>query len=405
MRVIDLALKDLLQMVRDWRAFLFMLAMPIAFTMMFGLAFGGFGGTGEDPRLPIDYVNLDDGLGATLLIELLEESQIIRMELSEDELTDLEDRVAENDVAAAVIIPAGYSQGLMDGYVLKLTIIANAGNNASITAQGEIQAGAIRLIRSAAAAQMSVQQVAERAGFASEAEKTAHLEDTMEEAVAAWEDPPVTVSTTKVGGSGEEESAEQNAFSQSSPGMMAQFAIAGLMGASTVVVMERKSRALRRLLTTAISRTEILLGHWLAMFAIIFVQLAVLVLFGQLLLRLDYLREPVAVILLVTASAAFVASMGLLIGALANSEDQVIVFALIPMFVLSGLGGAWMPLELTPEGFQRIAKLTPVAWMVDGFKDIIIRGLGLDAVILGLGVLFAYAAVLFALAVWQFRFE
>ena len=44
MRVIDLALKDLLQIVRDWKAALFMVVMPIIFTMFFGFAFGGSGG-------------------------------------------------------------------------------------------------------------------------------------------------------------------------------------------------------------------------------------------------------------------------------------------------------------------------------------------------------------------------
>ena len=43
MRVIDLAIKDLTQIVRDWRAAIFLLIMPIAFTILFGFAFGGFG--------------------------------------------------------------------------------------------------------------------------------------------------------------------------------------------------------------------------------------------------------------------------------------------------------------------------------------------------------------------------
>ena len=64
--------------------------------------------------------------------------------------------------------------------------------------------------------------------------------------------------------------------------MMAQFAIAGLIGAATIIVLERKSRALARLLTTGVSQVEILLGHYLAMFVMIFVQFSLLTLFGQL---------------------------------------------------------------------------------------------------------------------------
>jgi ABC-2 type transport system permease protein len=97
--------------------------------------------------------------------------------------------------------------------------------------------------------------------------------------------------------------------------------------------------------------------------------------------------------------------MGLLIGALAKSEEQAIIFSLVPMFLLSGLGGAWMPLEFTPAYVQRIAYLTPVAWMIDGFKDIIVRGQGLESVLVAAAVLLLYAVLFWLLAAWRFRFE
>lgn len=42
MRAVYLALKDLLQILRDWKAAFFLIIMPIAFTLLFGFAFGGF---------------------------------------------------------------------------------------------------------------------------------------------------------------------------------------------------------------------------------------------------------------------------------------------------------------------------------------------------------------------------
>ena len=44
-RIFDIALKDLLQLSRDFKTFMFLLIMPILFTFLFGYAFGGFGGT------------------------------------------------------------------------------------------------------------------------------------------------------------------------------------------------------------------------------------------------------------------------------------------------------------------------------------------------------------------------
>jgi ABC-2 type transport system permease protein len=78
---------------------------------------------------------------------------------------------------------------------------------------------------------------------------------------------------------------------------------------------------------------------------------------------------------------------------------------MIPMFVFSGLGGAWMPLEATGKTFQLIGHFTPVAWAMDGFKNILVRGLDLSAVWLPAGALLGYAILFLALAVWKFKFE
>jgi ABC-2 type transport system permease protein len=182
---------------------------------------------------------------------------------------------------------------------------------------------------------------------------------------------------------------------------MLQFAIAGLLTSAQVIVTERKSRTLQRLLTTATRRIHILLGHYLAIFALIFAQFLLLIAFGQFVLHVEYLRVPVATLLVAFCAALSISAMGLLIGVLARSEEQAVIFSLIPMFVLSGLGGAWVPLEVTGETFATIGHLSPVAWAMDGFKNISIRGLGFESVLLPAIALAGYALVFFALAVWR----
>ena len=43
MSAIDLMIKDLVQILRDRKSLMFILIMPIAFTLLFGFAFGGYG--------------------------------------------------------------------------------------------------------------------------------------------------------------------------------------------------------------------------------------------------------------------------------------------------------------------------------------------------------------------------
>jgi ABC-2 type transport system permease protein len=183
---------------------------------------------------------------------------------------------------------------------------------------------------------------------------------------------------------------------------MLQFAIAGLLAAAQVIVTERKTRALQRLLTTATRRIHILVGHYLAILTLILGQFLLLILFGQLALRVDYARDAGATLLVAASSALCIAAMGLLIGILAHSDEQAVMFSLIPMFVFSGLGGAWMPLEVTGATFQAIGHVSPVAWAMDGFKNITTRGLGISSVLLPASALIGYAALFFSLAAWRF---
>ncbi|MEA3340708.1 MAG: ABC transporter permease [Chloroflexota bacterium] len=405
MRILDLALKDLTQLVRDWKAALFLIVMPILFTLLFGLIFSGAGGD-DDMRLPVGFLDQDyDNVLSGHLLTLLEASDAVRPVVLTGNAASAEEQVSDGELAAAVIVPATYSKRILTDQEARLTVIVDTSSPDGTTARQGVQTVVTRLRGAVKAARLGVW-----ASTQSDQVELAFLEAALEEAVAAWKQPPLTVEATQSGAiAAGENDAEAvygaNTYAHSSAGMMVQFAMAGMIGAGEILLLERKSKALQRLLTTAISRAGIILGHFLAMFVMIFVQLALLIGFGQLALGVDYLRAPLALLLMVAPLALWVASMGLLIGVLARTEDQVVIFAMIPMLLLSGLGGAWMPLEFTSETFQTIGHLTPVAWAMDGLKNIVVRGLGLESVLLPASVLLAYAIVFFVLAVWRFKFE
>lgn len=410
MRVLDLAFKDIRQILRDKQSAFFLLIMPIVFTLLFGFAFGGFdsGDDDADPRLPVGFLNQDAGITAQRFMGLLEQSDVLRLVTPVADADALGQQVAEGDLAAAVIVPADFGAQMEANTPVPVTLIMDPTAATAFTIQGELETAISRLASALQTARISADTAVAQGQLASEEEQRAYFADALTRAVTAWQSPPVQVRASSTGAAAQIDSTavySDNAFAHSSPGMMAQFALAGLITASQVLVLERKSGAMRRLLTTNMSRASILVGHYLAMFIMIIAQLLIMILFGQLLLRLPYFQEPAATLLLVIASAFFAASMGLLIGALAKSEEQAVVYSLVPMFILAGLGGAWMPLEFTPLSVQRIAYLTPIAWIMDGFKDIIVRGLGLESVLTATAVLLLYAVILWLLAAWRFRFE
>jgi ABC-2 type transport system permease protein len=408
MRIIDLALKDLLQILRDWKAAFFLVLMPIGFTLLFGFIFTEQSPDSlEDHRLPVALVDQDLDLVGQPLFDLISLSETVQPIFPENgqTLDDLKTQVEDGDLAAVVVIPSSYTAELMGGGSPQLDLIINTETGAGTTAQWALQSAVSRLQKSVAAAQFSTQARAGIESFSDDVAEKAYFAASLEEAVAAWGSPPVTLASTYTGQDANSETETVNAFTHSSPGMMVQFAIAGLIGAAEVLVLERKTGSLRRLLTTPIRRYEILLGHYLAMVVMIFVQFVVLIVFAQVFLDVPYFSAPLGTFLVALSTAAFAAATGLLISTLAKTAEQVVVFSLIPMFILSGLGGAWMPLEFTGEAFQKVAYLTPLAWSTTAFKNIIERGQGLESVLMPVAIISGFAIIAFGLAAWRFKFE
>ncbi len=393
-RILDITLKDLLQMVRDGKTFMFLLIMPIGFTLLFGYAFGGFSDQQTDSRLPVGYLDQDWSWVSEHLYDLLADSDVIRLHYDPaNTVSDLEQLVADEELAAAIVIPDGYGKATVSGKRARLTLIADTAAPAGTTVQAEILAAANRLDSAMSTAIVIEETVGNQVPF----------DYAFEQALSAWEDPPIAIVETT--STAIENDDNQGALAHTAPGMMLQFAIAGLLTAAQIIVAERQSRALQRLLTTATRRVHILVGHYAAIFTLVFIQFMMLILFGWLVLKLDYAREIGATLLVAFSAVTCIAAMGLLIGVVAQSEEQAVMFSLIPMFVLSGLGGAWVPLEVTGATFQAVGHVSPVAWAMDGFNNILIRGMGIESVLLPAGMLIAYGVVFFGLAVWRFKFE
>jgi ABC-2 type transport system permease protein len=407
MRIMNLVQKDVRQLLRDWKTFGFLIIMPIGFTLLIGFVFSG-GGQTEDARLPVGYLDQDGGAQLSAhLFELLADSDAIRpVEMEELGTEEIDRQVADAELAAAVVVPAGYTAQQLGGGTgvdLKPVVVADVASSAGQTAQNSVQAALARLAGAVRTAQLTAKAFEAAGGSADQG----FLEAAVDRTLRAWEDPPLTISAKHSGATPEEaESATPTSdYAHSSAGVMVQFAMAGIIGAAEIMVLERKSGSLRRLLTTPMARLEIIAGHFLTMYLMILVQLLVLVLFGQLVLSVGYFREPVGAVLMILVTALWAASLGLLIGIFAKGEEQAIIFSLLIMLILSGLGGAWMPLEFTSQTFQTVGHLTPAAWAIDGFENLVVRGLGLESVLMPAGILLAFTVVFLGIGVWQFRTE
>lgn len=394
LRFLDITRKDLLQLLRDRKVFMFLLFMPIVFTLLFGYAFGGIGGGGGgDARLPVGYIDQDHTWLTKTLRQLLDKSTVVRMVTYQPaDQGEMEDKVTREKLAAGVIIPTGYTHSMLWGRPAKLTLIADVNTNSGMTIQSEVFGAANRLFSALQTALILDQEAGDQMPFTY----------AFEQAIKAWDDPPILIDETTSSAIRDLPPSKQ-ALAHFSPGMMLQFAIAGLLTAAAILVGERKNRVLQRMLSTSVPRWQILLGHYLSFFILIFLQILALTVFGQFALGVRYWQAPLATLLIAFASALCIGALGLLVGIFARSEEQAVIYALLTMVLFSALGGAWVPLESVGETFRAVGHLTPVAWAMDGFQNILIRGLGVESVLLPSLALVGYALLFGFLAVWKFN--
>jgi ABC-2 type transport system permease protein len=71
----------------------------------------------------------------------------------------------------------------------------------------------------------------------------------------------------------------------------------------------------------------------------------------------------------------------------------------------AALGGAWWPLEIVPEFMQIIGHISPVAWAMDGFHEIMFFKGGLTDIVVPLAVLMIIGGVSFVIGVQRFSIE
>ncbi len=394
MRILDLATKDLLQIFRDKKSFLFLAAMPIIFTLFMGFAYNsGEDSAAEDTRMPLAWVDEADNQFSELLYERLDENAALSL-VDMEEVSAM-DALARGKMLGVLIIPSAFGEQAEGTSALgQITLVTD-----TVSTEGQSLYQLLRVPVSQLASALEIGTLtADLIGDPAEFAPAFTL---------AWEEWDAhqsrsLVRTEKAVAPDVESWFGDNPYNQASPGILVQFAIIGLITSAQILVEERKNRTLQRLMSSAMRTWEIVAGHMLAMFVLVFFQTVLLVVFGQWVLDVNYLHAPLATLLVTVALGIWVASMGLLIGVVAKTDDQVILFAMIAMFFFSALGGTWFPLDVSTGGFAAFGSLMPSYAAMTGLQNILIRGLGLASIWQPVGVLLAYALGFFLLAIWRF---
>jgi ABC-2 type transport system permease protein len=393
-----LARKDLLETLRDKLSFVFILVMPLAFTLFFGLLFGG---GSSASKLPLSVWDADGGAAAKQLVATLQKSDVVSVTLQSQAAA--EKAVKDDKAAAALLIPQGFDAAVTSGKPATLTVVATQGSSGAATAASEIRSLAGEQVAVELAARAAAQAVWTTRTFPAGAEQSvipqsaAQARPVVAQAIAH---PAATAHVIEAGAAANQ---TPSGFVLSSPGMMVNFIMFSLTTAGVALILERRNGTLQRLMTTRVRRWELIAGKIAGMFLLTFVQQILLMSVGQIFFGVDYLRDPAATVVMMVSLSLVASTLGLLLASLLKSEQALIATTVLVSMSISALSGALFPLEITGPAYQFVGHLLPTSWILDGLRGVVVRGFDVADVVPALVVSVAWAAGLFGLALWRFR--
>jgi ABC-type Na+ efflux pump permease subunit len=156
------------------------------------------------------------------------------------------------------------------------------------------------------------------------------------------------------------------------PSYTVMFAYFLVLTVGWLFVAERRQGTLKRLRAAPLSRSQILLGKLLPCFLLSLSQGLFLLGAGKLVFAMSWGPAPWWLLPVVFTTSLSAMGMALLVAAVARSEAQVAIYGTLLVLVLAGISGCLMgDRDLMPENMQRLSLITPHAWALIAYKQLL----------------------------------
>ncbi|MGA9595850.1 MAG: ABC transporter permease [Acidimicrobiia bacterium] len=381
MKALAITAVNVKRMLREPSTIFFVFVFPMLLILVIGASFGG------SFRPKVGLVNAGDGQYAAAFADRITSDadfNTISYDDSDRLLTDVERGV----VNLGVVVPADYDQQLGSGAVAKVQFLGRA-DQSVVEYRATIEA--------IAASESAVFRAARVVSG---------------EGLAGFDDAVATARIVAAGAGGLDVATESSGeslfgeglgqFDLGAPSNLILFVFLTSLAGSAALINTRRLGVSRRMVSTPTSIGQILLGETGGRFAIAMIQGLFIMIGAAVAFNVHWGNLLAAGVLLVMI-ALVGAGGGMLMGSVFDNDQQAGSVGVFAGLGLAALGGCMVPLEIFPDTMVKIAHLTPHAWALDGFTELIRQGGNLGSVVPQIGALIAFAAVLLALGTWRLR--
>ncbi|VTR94244.1 abc-2 type transporter : ABC-2 type transporter OS=Planctomyces limnophilus (strain ATCC 43296 / DSM 3776 / IFAM 1008 / 290) GN=Plim_4114 PE=4 SV=1: ABC2_membrane_3 [Gemmata massiliana] len=190
------------------------------------------------------------------------------------------------------------------------------------------------------------------------------------------------------------------------PSYTVMFAFFLVLSVGWLFVAERKHGTLVRLRAAPLTRGQILLGKLLPCLAVSLLQGVFLLAAGRLIFGMTWGSRPELLLPLVGSTSFAAVGLAILVASVARTETQVAVYGTLLVLVLGGVSGSLMPRDLMPEQMKAVSLVTPHAWALDAYNQLLATPTpDVSAVLTACAALCTFGAAFTALAWWRMDLE
>lgn len=380
-----IGIKDLKLAFRDRAALMFMLLAPFLLTLGLGFVTGRFSGgsTSGLSDIPVVIVNLDKAqLGDALADVFYSDDYSALLEPAEADSPEAARRLIDEDqAAAAVIIPAGFSESIIPSremldagaFSAEPVQIEIYTNPARPTSAGVIKAFVDEFISRVEEGRIgSMTSILGIPGI--ETMSSLEVEGLTQEMFAEadgqdFSSAAIALRTDSQGA----DAVEFDPLAYMAPGMALMFLMFTVSYGGRSLLVEKIQGTLPRLLVSPTRPWQVLGGKVLGIFLTGYAQVGILIIASALFFQVRW-GDPLGIAMLIAAAVFGACGWGLLLTALGRSTGQVGALGSAMMLIFGILGGTFISLEDMPAFVRAISAITPNAWGLDGFTTLALGG-------------------------------
>jgi ABC-2 type transport system permease protein len=424
-----IAWKDIYVAFRDRNAMIYMFAMPIALSVIIGLAFGTSGDV-EIDRVPVAVINQDQGAtlpgGQTVnLGQTLQDAFVPTGDVTIDadfavihNLTDgtlyqdagqARKKVEDGDLAAMIdISDTNFSENVLTGTQPEtIQVFYDSGRSVGPSVVRSIVNGITNGMNTVILAQRVGPAYLEKLGAElgqDQAVVGQAVGRLSAESMAVAQSAPIRLEQVDLTG----DTRTYDALQYFAPSMAILFMTFAMATGGTGILNESRRWTLQRIITTPTPRWLFMAGKLLGTYLTGVVQMIILVLSTTLVARMMGRETAVwghnlpglALMILVVVFTG--TSLGLVIAALSKTPEQAASYSSIALFVLGMLGGSFIPIENLPDVVSWLPRLTLNYWGIDGFFNLATEDASIGSLSTDVLALIVMGVVFFVLSLWRF---